>query len=211
MAPPDPSDPARPDPVQTLLDRLPVLAPPVGSAGAAVTIVLRQGAREIEALLIERAVRPTDPASGQVALPGGHVDEGDGSLSRTALRELQEEVGLGEADLSGPLRYVETQFAERFRLHVAIFADGLAPAARAPMPSSGAEVASVFWLPRSALETSRRVERETPFGTIEVPATVIDGKVLWGFTRRVLRDFFGLPPEDPLAGMAFVPRRPESV
>jgi 8-oxo-dGTP pyrophosphatase MutT (NUDIX family) len=194
-----------PESIPALLGRFSAGSPPVGTAGAAVTIVLRQGRREVEVLLIERAENPTDPASGQVGLPGGHVDDSDSSMARTAMRELREEVGLSETDLSGPPRYVETRDARRFRLKVAIFAGELASRASTPTAASRAEVAHVFWLPRSALAHARQVPRDTPLGWVEVTATVYDGHVLWGFTRRVVRDFFGYPPEDELGGLAFAP------
>jgi 8-oxo-dGTP pyrophosphatase MutT (NUDIX family) len=199
--------------IAELLARYPEGAPPVGTAGAAVTLVLRDGATEIETLLIERAENPTDPASGQVGLPGGHVEERDSSMGATALRELEEEVGLRRADLTGAPRYVETRYAARFKLKVAVFAAELAPAAAPPAPASPEEVAHVFWLPRSALEVDRHVAQDTTFGRIEVPATVHDGHVVWGFTRRLLRDFFGYPDEDQLGGVPFAPhsrRSPES-
>ena len=34
------------------------------------------------------------------------------------------------------------------------------------------------------------ISRETAGGPVEVDATVFQGHVLWGFTRRVLREFF---------------------
>jgi 8-oxo-dGTP pyrophosphatase MutT (NUDIX family) len=186
-----------------LLQRFGPLAPPPSSAGAAVTIVLREGDREVEVLLIERTVDPEDPASGQVALPGGHVGEGDPSLVATALRELEEEVGLTMTDLDGPLTYVATLFAARFGIHVAVFAARLADAAGLPSARSIEEVAHVFWLPRSALGVTRQVHRETPFGYRAFNASIVDGHVLWGFTRRVLRQFFELPTEDDLLGPSF--------
>jgi 8-oxo-dGTP pyrophosphatase MutT (NUDIX family) len=182
------------------------VAPPLGSAGAAVTIVLRDGRSEVETLLIERAENPQDPASGQVGLPGGHVDEGDGNLARTALRELEEEVGIAESDLRGPLRFVSLEEARRFGLKVAVFTAILGPDGNLPTPRSADEVAHVFWMPRSALAETRRVHRDSGMGDIEVPATVLDGHVLWGFTRRVLREFFELPTEDRSGGPAFAPR-----
>lgn len=193
-----------------LLERFEPLTPPSSSAGAAVTLVLREGAREVEVLLIERTVDSEDPASGQVALPGGHVGEGDPSLVTTALRELEEEVGLTETDLEGPLRYVSTLFAARFGIHVAVFAARLAEAAGLPSARSTEEVAHVFWLPRSALGVTRRVHRDTPEGYREFNASVVDGHVLWGFTRRILREFFELPTEDDLLGPSFAhaPLRP---
>ncbi len=175
------------------------------------TIVLRDGLHGVEALLIERTVTPTDPASGQVAFPGGRVDDGDGSLLATALRELEEEVGLTRADLAGAPRFVGATSASRFRLTVGVFAAALGPAAGTPAPRSPAEVAHVFWLPRTRLDRTEQVHRETVYGLTPVNATVFEGHVLWGFTRRVLRDFFGLPAEDILAGPLFAGHRaPES-
>jgi 8-oxo-dGTP pyrophosphatase MutT (NUDIX family) len=168
-----------------------------------VAIVLREGLSGVETLLIERASDPADPASGQVAFPGGHVSEGDGNLLETALRELQEEVGLGRDDLEGELHYVSTELARRFGLEVAVFAGRLGPRGRGPVPRSPREVAHVFWLPESALDRTTRVERSTPRGVAQVNATVHEGHVLWGFTRRVLRQFLGDPLEDEPFGPAF--------
>jgi 8-oxo-dGTP pyrophosphatase MutT (NUDIX family) len=200
---------AAPAHLSDLLDRFPVLSPPISTAGAAVVIVLREGESEVETLLIERAERPSDPASGQVAFPGGHVSEVDGSLAATALRELEEEVGLSRADFSGELRYVDTELAIRFGLKVGVFATGLSPDAHTPTARSAEEVAHVFWLPRSALATSRPILRETMRGDAEVPATVFEGHILWGFTRRVLCQFFAIPNQDAPIGPVFVPHSEE--
>jgi 8-oxo-dGTP pyrophosphatase MutT (NUDIX family) len=189
--------------LEALLQRFEALTPPASRAGAAVTIVLREGDQEVEVLLIERTVDSEDPASGQVALPGGHVGEGDASLVATALRELEEEVGLTRTDLGGPPRYVGTLFAARFGIHVAVFAAPLAAAAGLPSARSAGEVAHVFWLPRSALGRTQRVHRDTPEGYREFNASIVDGHVLWGFTRRILRQFFELPTEDDLLGPSF--------
>ncbi|MGI0156328.1 MAG: NUDIX hydrolase, partial [Thermoplasmata archaeon] len=185
-----------PETIAELLDRFPAITPPTSTAGAAVTIVLRDGASEVETLLIERTERPTDPASGQVAFPGGRVEDSDGSLLATALRELEEEVGLTRADLGGPPRFVRAEHALRFGIRVGVFAAALGPTGGAPTAVSSEEVAHVFWLPRSGLDETRRVLRQTSRGFLEVPATVFEGHVLWGFTRRVVREFFGLRSDD---------------
>lgn len=198
-----------PGTIAELLAQYPEGAPPVGTGGAAVTIVLREGAREVEALLIERAENAEDPASGQVGLPGGHVEDGDSSMGETALRELQEEVGLRRADLTSAPRYVETRLAARFHLKVSVFAAELSSTAARPSAASAAEVAHVFWLPRSALDHERLVARDTPVGRIEVPAVIHEGHILWGFTRRLLRDFFGYPTDDDLSGPPFAPHARE--
>jgi 8-oxo-dGTP pyrophosphatase MutT (NUDIX family) len=170
--------------------------PPISEAGAAVTIVLRPAARDVELLLIERSQNPDDPASGQVALPGGQVSAEDRSLRDTALRELEEEVGLSKSDLRGLPRFVRTDLARKFGLEVAIFAAEHAPTGRTPTVRSPAEVASVFWLPRKEVNRTRTVAVATGSGKVEVSATVFEGHVLWGFTRRVVREFFGFSDGD---------------
>ncbi len=186
-----------------LVERFPALRPPISTAGAAVTIVLRDGARDVEVLLIRRANDPQDPASGDVALPGGRVDDRDSSLAATALRELREEVGLGLSDLDGPLRFVGATPARRFGLTVGVFAAVLGSSATSPRIGDPAEVAHVFWLPRPTLVEGRPITLDLDRGPLRVTASVHDGHVVWGFTRRVLRDFFGLPTEDPPIGAAF--------
>lgn len=167
--------------------------PANGTAGAAVLIVLRAAGPEVEVLLIERAERAGDPGSSQVGLPGGRVDPRDVDLRATALREAEEEVGLAADDLAGPPRYFTTEYARAFGLHVAVFASGWRSDGRAPVARDRREVASVYWLPEKALARVAAVARETRWGPREVDAAVHDGHVLWGFTLRVLREFFGLP------------------
>lgn len=182
--------------IETLLAPLSIVSPPAPAADAAVLIVLREREGDVETLLIERTIRTHDPASGQVALPGGRRETGDATLLDTALRELREEVGLHPADLSPPPRFVMTTEARAFGMRVAVFAAGLATQHGAPSIASPEEVAQVFWAPRRSLRSVERVPQATRFGRIEVDATIIDGHVLWGFTRRVLGTFFGVPMED---------------
>jgi 8-oxo-dGTP pyrophosphatase MutT (NUDIX family) len=178
--------------VDRWLDRWPAADVPRADAGAAVMILLRGGHRDVEVLLIQRTVREEDPASGHVALPGGRLDDSDATLQVTVLRELQEEVGLRSADLLGPPRLVGVEVANIFRLRVAVFAAALGPSP-GPVPASPEEVAQVFWLPVSALDHPESVERATNSGPRNVPAIVHNGHVLWGFTYRLLRQFFDRP------------------
>jgi 8-oxo-dGTP pyrophosphatase MutT (NUDIX family) len=181
--------------IRQLLARYDTSSPPHGAAGAAVSILLRSGATDVEVLLIERALRDGDPASGQIGLPGGRVEAGDGPLVRTALRECQEEVGIHPDDLVVAPRFVGFEIASAVGLKVGVFAAELAPAHKGPVSWDSEEVAHVFWASRPALREGRRVVRETVTGPRAVDATVIGGHVLWGFTRRVLRDFFEIPNE----------------
>ncbi len=164
------------------------LRPPTSDAGASVFAVLRDGHEDVEVLLIERAIREDDPASGQVGLPGGHVDPVDADLEAAALRELDEEVGLGRSDLVEPVRYVGTFEARRFGLRVGVFAAPLTPISPRRPKAEPREVAGIFWLPLGRLSETVPTVREGSSGPIEVPAVVHEGHALWGFTLRVLTE-----------------------
>ncbi len=177
----------------SLLARLSDPAPPLAFAGAAVLVVLRDTPTGPETLLIQRTERLEDRASGQVALPGGRVDPSDSALVNTALRELNEEVGLNADHLVHPPRFVELRAAPVFGKHEAVLASRLAPNAGQPYVADAKEVESVFWFPASELEHITSVTRSTQLGDIEVSAVLFESHVLWGFTLRVLCRFFGLP------------------
>ena len=172
---------------------------PVPVVDAAVVAVLRPEPDGVATLLIQRTERPSDAASGQVALPGGRIDSSDRSAGAAALRELEEEVGLAAPDLEEPLRFVGTFYAPALGLNVAAFSALLATRARTPYPAAPEEVASVFWLPPGQLERSTRVTRVGRHGPLEVDAVVYEGHVLWGFTRRLLVETFErLAPSGPV-------------
>lgn len=181
------SDPA----LGAMLDRFPVNAPATSSAGAAVVMVLNSNSHGIETLLIRRADRDGDPASGDVGFPGGHVDASDRHLGETALRELEEEVGLGPEDLGGPLRFVAIENAPRFGLKVGVFASAVSPRGVGRLAPDPREVAATFWLPRSALAHVEPIRRHTSDGWRTVDAVVFGEHVVWGFTLKVLRKYLG--------------------
>ena len=91
-----------PEWMNQLISRLPTLQPsdlsrhavPEESTREAAVLVLF-GPRENfgEVVIIERASH-LKAHPGQPAFPGGRVEEGDSSLSQTALREAKEEIGL---------------------------------------------------------------------------------------------------------------------
>ncbi len=156
-------------------------------ADAAVLAVVRTEGASDEVLLLERAIRPNDPGSGQVGLPGGHRARADATMRATALRECEEEVGLRPDDFRIAPRYIETRAAPAFGLSVSVFAVILAPTARSARPLDPSEVAEVFWLPLGAIRTLVTRRRSTANGWRAVPAVVYDGHVVWGFTLRLLR------------------------
>ena len=158
---------------------------------AAVSVLLREGAGGLEVLLGERSKREGDPWSGQIGLPGGRRRAEDGTVLATAVRETREEVGI---DLE---RYADILG------HMAPRAPGNKPevlvvpyvaVARGPIEATpGPEMASVFWTPLRVLPSThaRRVV-PTILGELNVPSFTYDGRLIWGFTYRILEELLVL-------------------
>ena len=158
---------------------------------AAVVVLLQNGARDLEVLLGERSKREGDPWSGQIGLPGGRRRVEDGTMLATAVRETREEVGIdleGDADILG---------------HMAPRAPGNKPeilvvpyvaVARSSIEATpGPEMASVFWAPLADLPAThaRRVV-PTILGELNVPSFTYGGRLIWGFTYRILEELLVL-------------------
>lgn len=159
---------------------------------AAVALVLRPAADDLELLLMRRAAREGDPWSGQIGLPGGRWDATDESLEHTALRETFEEVGidlrtqgavLGQLDELRPRTPVLPPIIVRpfvCALHVE------------PRIVPNHEVAELRWVrlgdlfhPETRVRTSVRV-RDIQ---MKVDAYQLGDFTVWGMTERILATF----------------------
>ena len=192
----------------TLLDALDEV--PSGSLGedrdgrmrrASVAMILRPASASgavnlggLEIALIERARRPRDPWSGQVAMPGGGVDAVDRDLVETAIRETQEEVGLS-LDRSACLGALGTHRAQTKvpALEISGFVFGVAAETRIGAHEP-LEVASATWVPLghlldpAAAVRYRFMASMDPFPGVLLP----DGRnVLWGLTYRFIDTMLG--------------------
>ena len=162
-----------------------------GARTAAIALILLERDGQLEALLIERALREGDPWSGHMALPGGHAEATDFDLAATAERETLEEVGLdlhragerlGQLSDCAPVRGVP--IAVRPFVYLLV---------EHPQLRASTEVRQALWVPLAPLQAGKR---RTTFAlsrsgqTLEFPAWDVDGRVVWGLTYRVLDEFF---------------------
>ena len=156
---------------------------------SAVLILLADGndADGPDVLLTERAWTLRSHA-GQMAFPGGRLDEEDGTgvegVVRTALREAEEETGLDPAGVE--------VFAVWPALWVPVSNFGVSPVVawwREPSPVAvvdPGEVASVHRVAIGALaDPANRVSCLHPSG-FTGPAFLIDDLFIWGFTAGLL-------------------------
>ena len=144
-------------------------------------------------LLFTRRTNHLPHHSGQVAFPGGRVHpQDDADLTRTALRESHEEIGLAPADvrLLGTLDDIET-VSSRFVITPVV---GVVPYPYT-WQASPDEVDAIFTVPVDVLShpDTRRHEvwdfdgRQVPIETYRVA-----GQVIWGSTQRITRNLLAM-------------------
>jgi 8-oxo-dGTP pyrophosphatase MutT (NUDIX family) len=123
---------------------------------------------------------------GEISFPGGRQDDPGEDLIATALREAEEEIGLGPGDVEviGALPPVGT-FVTGFKVHPFV---GLIPEGLAFRPSPS-EVAAILLFRldelRAGFAMRRLVRRGIPFRT---PTYTIGEHLIWGATGRILSD-----------------------
>ncbi len=168
---------------------------------AAVSIVLRPGKKDTEALFILRATKDGDPWSGHMAFPGGHYEVSDDSLRHTAERETWEEIGL---DLNGAAQYlgqIDPVQATPRRRELDMIVTPFVYELTVPDVSFNPnyEVADVRWGSlREMHEGTSHTMGEFVVGgqTVNYPGYAVDDEIVWGLTYRMVDLFFAmLDPE----------------
>ena len=143
-------------------------------------------ARPHGVIFLERAAHLRHHA-GQIGLPGGAMDPEDGGdTHKTALREMQEEVGIAPERAEFVWTFPDLHpRVSNFLVtpHVAIVQPG-------PLVIDPSETAAVFSVP---LETVLAEVREGTMdvGALQIRTTLLDfeGKTIWGLTGHILRMF----------------------
>ncbi len=139
-------------------------------------------------LLIERRAGNLAHHAGQYGFPGGSMDVGDPTIVDTALREANEEIGLGrdQVRVLGLLSDIRTPTGFVITPVVGSVSD---PVTLAPSPS---EVAFLIRIPVAFLLAPgafKKVTRRSNGLLIGTTALVWQGHVVWGATARILLEF----------------------
>ncbi|MDA8414431.1 MAG: CoA pyrophosphatase [Desulfobacteraceae bacterium] len=158
---------------------------------AAVAMIMRELADDLEILFIERATDLRDPWSGHLAFPGGKVEQGE-QARQAAERETREEIGL-VLESERYLGRMSDIVGANLPVQVSCFAYAAVSAAVRPVVSP--EVRDVFWVRLSDIRDPQR-HRLATVGfsgrSLEVPAIILpqaDKPVLWGLTYRLVMQF----------------------
>jgi 8-oxo-dGTP pyrophosphatase MutT (NUDIX family) len=153
----------------------------VPTPSAVLVPVFRDAAGELRLVLVRRAAG--GPHGGQLGLPGGRWEPGDGSLLVTALRETEEEIGLSREDVEvvAELEPLETR-TSGFLVHP-FLAVVRPPAEWRLAPDEIAAVITPTLVALTAAEA--RVERELESRLVEC-ILLGEDPPLWGLTLRLL-------------------------
>ena len=154
-----------------------------GLVHAAVLIVIAH--RDEPSILLTLRSRQLRMHSGQVAFPGGRIDDCDAGLSHAALREAEEEVGLSPSfvNVLGAMPSFPTLTG--FRMFPVVGVLESVPS----LVLEPAEVDEAFWLPVSFMMNHENYsERKIIHENQELVSPVLkyQGYDIWGATARVL-------------------------
>jgi 8-oxo-dGTP pyrophosphatase MutT (NUDIX family) len=146
-------------------------------------------ARDEPMVLLTQRTPDLRSHSGQIAFPGGKIDQGDASPQAAALREAHEEIGL-EANFVEPIGYLD--------LYLTFSGFRILPLVARVDPSyrltiNPAEVAEAFEVPLDFLMhpgNHRRLKRDWKGIERQYYAMPFGERYIWGVTAGILRNLY---------------------
>lgn len=175
-----------------IVDRVRAHEPSTASAWrwqrrAATALILLSRPSGPEVLFIERASRRGDRWSGQMALPGGFVDEQDEGPLAAAVRETGEEVGVALGQAVGRL---DDEGGRVSDVIVSPFVFVLHDDPELELERG--EVADAVWVPVTHLASPTARTLHWYRGMGPFPAIDYGSYTIWGLTHRVVTRFLRL-------------------
>lgn len=157
--------------------------PPADARPAAVLILLGEDSSGPDVLLLRRA-DSLNAHPGQVAFPGGALDDGDRGPVDAALREAVEEVGVLPEGIEPVATLPELHLAHSGFRVTPVLAHWREPSPVVAVDP--AETAAVARVPISWLtDPANRIRVELK-GRPATPAFLVPGMLVWGFTGGLL-------------------------
>ena len=124
---------------------------------------------------------------GQIALPGGQIENGETEL-QTALRETKEEIGISaeKIDILGSLSELYVNISD-FLIHPFV---GWLKSKPNFTPNKN-EVEKIVLFPVSMYQhTFDQTELYTDNGKLIIPCVKFENEIIWGATAMILAEFY---------------------
>lgn len=159
---------------------------------ASVAIIIRTHEdHHKELLMIKRAERIGDPWSGDMAFPGGKKSHEDPNAYHTALRELEEEIGLPASHLEDAGRLSDQLTKTHSGIRPLVVSSFVFKLNKETSFALNHEVAETVWLPLSHFKAP--ANRQTMLwkvrGTqIKMPCYWYQNYRVWGLSLRMIDD-----------------------
>jgi 8-oxo-dGTP pyrophosphatase MutT (NUDIX family) len=171
--------------LERLVAREQLVSPTPGFRPASVSLLVFEKT-EPHLLAIQKTDTEGYPWRNQVALPGGHQDDQDPTALATALRELEEELGIPpvQVEMLGSLGRFQTIAMREVEAFVGIW-DG-----KGPVRHEAAEVARVLEIPLAVI-ISTHLERRYRGRMPNARELVYPYRdvVIWGLTAKIVHRF----------------------
>jgi 8-oxo-dGTP pyrophosphatase MutT (NUDIX family) len=162
----------------------PISAAEGRDASAAVALLLKSVDQGLYVFFVKRVENPSDPWSGQMALPGGKRNKADRNLKQTVIRETLEETNINLLDCCRFLGVMEqlrsTRRPEMKVLPFVILVE------YEPSIKLNEELERFVWISPRELAQHKSIVK---FSFGERPAYVVGKNVIWGLTYKILEKF----------------------
>ena len=133
--------------------------------------------------------------SGQIAFPGGKIEPDDQNIEDTALRETQEEIGVGvtPSQILGRLSDLYIPVSQIVVTPVVAFVKEKPVYTPDSYEVAGTLDVSASDFIDQANQSRKKIKVRNM--TLEVPAYLIQGHIIWGATAMMLAEFFSVLEE----------------
>jgi 8-oxo-dGTP pyrophosphatase MutT (NUDIX family) len=171
------------DHIRRRLDSTPALVPSAADNPAAVLVPIRLG--DTPSLLLTLRADGLPTHAGQISFPGGRFQGGDGSFLETALRETEEETGIGRVhvEVAGFLDPYRTVTGYTVIPAVGFLKEGFA------VSRNAREVAEIFEVPLSSVldPGNHCLEQAKRNGVVRTFHVIRHGeRRIWGATAGMI-------------------------
>ncbi len=170
---------------------------------SAVLLLLYPNQNSLNFVLIKRA-QYDGVHSGQIALPGGQIEDFDNNLKFTALRESKEEIGIdiNKVSIAGKLSEIYIP-PSNFRVQPFVgFYSGKPVFKVDGIETTRTIEVSLKDFLNPDFQTEKEVFRRNG-ATVKVPCFYLNGEIVWGATAMILSEFLSILHEIPSHHVTF--------